>query len=375
MIKYGIIGIGNCGGQITAKAAKELNVNGIILNTSDQDLEKVKDGGDNIKIYALGDKKGAGQNRQAAKLALKGAIKTVVEDEDFKKFINDLEVIYIVCSTGGGTGSGISPLMYELINKMSNATCILIGVLPTLGEDRGIQVNSLNYLNEIYNSIDGVTYMLYDNNSLSDASSTMMMQKINQNVVNDIQILSGYFNTATQYASIDDKDMRRLISAPGGITVGSVRDITEKDLDTVSIEERMIKDLKTNSHCEFDRDGIVQNTGIIVRLSEKVNETLNMNIPAIHAFIGEPKETGFKHIYINPDSSIPNDAFFIASGMSPINDRIRKINERVAELDAKASEISKATALEDSVLGEQAVSGEKKADNVDISSIFDRFGV
>lgn len=374
MIKYGIIGLGNCGGQITAKAAKELDVNGIVLNTSDQDLEKVKDAGDNVHVFHLGDKQGAGQNRMEAKVALKEAIQVVVEDEDFKKFIKELEVIYIVSSTGGGTGSGIAPIMYDLVNSMSTATCILIGVLPTLEEDRGIQVNSLNYLNEIYNCLEDVRYMIYDNNNFTNLSSVNMMQKINQCVVNDIQILSGYFNTATEYTSMDNRDMLKVISSPGGIIVASVRDISEKDLDTLSIEERIIEDLKTNAHCEFDRDGIVQYTGIIVRLSERINETLNMNIPAIRGFIGEPKGTGFKHIYINTDQSLPNDAFFIASGMSPINDRIVKINERVAELDAKSTERSKATALESSVLGEGSLE-EKKTGNTDISYIFERFGV
>lgn len=376
MLKYGIIGIGNCGGQIAAKGAKELGVDTIIINTSDQDLETLETA-DNIASYLLGDKRGAGQDREAAKKALEGSINQLVSDAGFTKFLDEMDLIYIASSTGGGSGSGIAPLLCTIVDGMCDGICIMVGVLPTLGEDRGYQINTLNYFDDLYNKMEGVRYMLFDNNKFAaESSSTKMMEKINQNAIDAIKVLSGYYNASTKYASIDDNDMKRLLSPFGGIIVGQVKEIGEKDLDTSSIEEMMVNDLKTNSHCEFDRDGVVQNTGIITNLSPKLNESFNMNIPVIHAFSGEPLETGFKHIAVNQDAGMPNNVFFIATGMSPVNDRIRKINERVAELDAKRAEKRTATALKDSVLENTVSRKEKKATAApDILSIFDRFGV
>lgn len=373
MLRSGIIGTGNCGNQVAAKACHQLNIDGIALNTSDQDLEKVK-GVDNLTTFSLGDKKGAGQSRADAKAALKGEVQRVLEDKEFKSFISSQEIIYIVSSTGGGTGSGISPLLSHLIRQMTDVPVILVGVLPTLDEDRGVQINTLNYLKELYSVLQEPTYMLYDNNRLVNKGSVNMMTEINASIVRDICILSGFHNISTEFASIDDRDMKRLVSPPGMITLGSVLDINEKDLDTNSIEELMVQDLKTNTHCELDYDGVVANTGIITKLSPRINANFNMNIPEIHGFIGQPSITGFKHIAINSDSSFPNDVFFIASGLSPVNDRIRKINERVAEIDASRKDSAGAVALENSVLDNGMTADRKVTGTPDIASSFEMFG-
>lgn len=373
MLKVGVIGVGNCGGQIAAKVAAELKFDAVVINTSDQDLEKVK--GDNVKIFPLGDKKGAGQDRSTAKLALKDAIQVVIEDLEFKTFISSQEKIFIIGSTGGGTGSGIGPLLYHLVNQMTTAQVTIVGILPTLGEDRGIQVNTLNYLNEIYNTMTDTRYMLFDNNKYSNLSSVKMMEGINSDVVESIRILSGYYASITSYASIDEKDMLTLTSPAGRIVTASAMDVTEKDLDTTTIEDMIIHDLKTNSHCEIDRDGAVANTGIITNLSSKINDTFDMNIPKISEFIGEATGTGFKHIGINNESSLPNNIIFIASGLSPINDRIEKINARIKELDEKASKRATASALENSKLDSNMEKESKTLGSVDVSAAFEQFGV
>lgn len=373
MLRTGVIGLGNCGGQIAAKAAKDLNVDALILNTSDQDLEKIQET-EKIHTYGLGDRSGAGQNREQAKDALDTSIQDVFEDDYVKTFLDTMEVIFVICSTGGGTGSGLGPAMSEIIDDNSDAKVILIGIFPTLEEGEGIQKNSLNFLDELYNYIEEPTYMLYDNNKKSGESSITMMELVNQNVVDDIRILSGFFNHSTQYNSIDDKDLGRLISPTGRIVVAKVMDIKEKDLDTQSIEDMIIHDLKTNAHCESDRDGICQNTGIISNLSSRLNEKLNMNIPEVHKFVGKPKETAFIHISINSDEGMPNNVFFIASGLSAVNDRIRKINDVVTEIQNNKKDLAGATALDETLLADQEISAPKKrVDSPDVGSVLGRF--
>lgn len=373
MLKVGVIGVGNCGGQIATKAAEELKIDVVVINTSDQDLETMK--GDTIKSFLIGDKRGAGQNRFTAKEALKESIKVVIEDVNFKTFVASQEKIFIVGSTGGGTGSGIGPLLYYFVNQMTEAQVTLIGVLPTLGEDKGVQENTLYYLDEIYNVMKDTRYMLVDNNKLANLSSVRMMESINADVVESIKILSGYYGSITSYASMDDKDMLTLTEPVGRVVTASALDITEKDLDTTTIEEMIVHDLKTNTHCEIDRDGVVTNTGIITNLSQKINDSFNMNIPGISEFIGEPTGTGFKHIAINQDSSIPNNVYFIATGLSPINDRIEKINARIKELKDKEKSQAEATALQNSKLEPVKAPKTKNVGSIDISAGFEKFGV
>ena len=372
MIKYGIIGIGNCGGQIVNLASKEMKIDGIAINTSDQDLSEVA--ADTVKTYLIGDKKGAGQSRTRAKKYLKSDIREITESEDFTKFISGLELIYVVSSTGGGTGSGIAPLLYHMISQLVSVPVILIGVLPTIGEDKGVQENTAKYLKELYEVLDGAQYMLFDNNKGVNLSSTSMMSTINESIVHDIRVLSGFYNHSTKYASIDDRDMITMLSTPGRIVVGSIDEIKEKDLDTSCIEDRIIEDLKKNYHCELDRDKICMNTGIITNLSHKLNDSLNMNIPMIHEFTGEPKGTGFKHIGIAEDDSEPNYVYFIASGLSPVNDRIEKVAQRIHELNEARKDLPKASAL-DAIEFDDEEEEEKKPGQVNVAEAFKMFGV
>lgn len=373
MIKYGIIGIGNCGGQIVNLAAKEMKIDGIAINTSDQDLSEVHS--ETVKSYLIGDKKGAGQNRLEAKKFLKSSIKEITESDDFKGFVSKLELIYIVSSTGGGTGSGISPLLYHLVSQMTSAPVVLVGVLPTIGEDRGVQMNSATYLNELYNVLSGARYMLYDNNKATNLASTKMMSTINEAVVHDMKVLSGFYNRSTKYASIDDKDMITIITPPGRIVVSSLDSVKEKDLDEAGIEERLVQDLKTNYHCELDRDKICMNTGIITNLSQKLNDSLNMNIPKVYEFTGEPKGTGFKHIAIEEEDSATNYVYFVGSGMSPVNDRIQKIADRIDELDAAEKSLPPASALSKIKMDQEESPVSTKKEAIDVSESFDLFGV
>ena len=54
---------------------------------------------------------------------------------------------------------------------------------------------------------------------------------------------------------------------------------------------------------------------------------------SLQKFIGVPVEE-FTHISINTEKALPNNVFFIASGLSPVFDRLTKINERIEEIDA-----------------------------------------
>ena len=121
MIKYGIIGIGNCGGQIVNLASKEMKIDGIAINTSDQDLSEVVS--DTVKTYLIGDKKGAGQSRTRAKKYLKSDIREITESEDFTKFISGLELIYVVSSMGvTGVRSEIKTDIESIVSSVKEVT-------------------------------------------------------------------------------------------------------------------------------------------------------------------------------------------------------------------------------------------------------------
>lgn len=380
MLNVGVIGIGNCGNQVAVLAAKELGCSVIAINSSKNDLNTLPD---TIPYILIGDERGAGKNRNDAKKFLKESIMDMIQDTKFQTFIQGKDAIYIVSSTGGGTGSGAAPILSSIIRNSfrdeegKEKPVILVGVLPKIGEAYATQTNTLEYLTELYKTLDDQTYMLYDNETLSKEPSYLMMQKINKSIVDDIKVMRGDYNIPTPYASIDEKDMKMILETPGRIAIASVKDLKEKDLDSVDIEDLIINQLKTNSHCELQRDKVINRTGVITNLCENLNSIFDTNIPKVQEFIGVPVED-FEHVAVNPERKMENNVFLIMSGLTNINDRINKISDRIEEIQERQNIAKEEDSLDDidvKDLNSKRSYREKNTNaNVDLQGIFSQFG-
>ena len=381
MLNVGVIGLGNTGNQIAALAAEELKIPAMAINSSEKDLETIANKIPKILISDTeGSSKGAGKNRDLAKTYLKDSILSIISKEDVQKFISELNVLFLVSSTGGGTGSGTALLMANILSSMFVDThVIVVGILPVMSEALSAHVNSLEYLNELYSNLENQTYMLYDNDSLYNIPSYKMMDTINREVVKDIDVLRCAFNYTTKYDSIDEQDMKRLISFPGRIMVTRLEDLKERDLDKSSIEDLLISKIKNTNHVELQRDRKVTATGIIVNLSEQVFSDFDNHIPAVREFIGDP-DHDFNHLAINDDRKMPNNVFLIMSGMSQVNDRIQKISDRIEEIEQKQKIREEESQLDTLGINElsqkiSAKDAKKTVDvkQVDLSNIFSKF--
>lgn len=377
MLNVSVIGLGNAGSQVAALANEKLGVQVLAINSSEKDLQTIPT---TIPHVLIGDSKGAGKERGAAKKFLKDSVMGIINNPDLNK-IFETDIVFVVSSAGGGTGSGASIMFTNIIQEVyKNTKVITIGILPTLKEALSTQVNAIEYMQELYETLDGCTYMLYDNDKLVKMPSTQMMQTINESIVNDIDVIRGTYQLPTRFSSIDEKDMGNIIMTRGRIVIASLRDIKEKDLDETSIEELLVKEFKTNTHCELQRDKIVHRTGVISNLSDKINEKFDSHIPTVQEFIGAPVEE-FEHIAINSDKHLPNNIFLIAAGLTQVNDRIHKINDRIEEineLQKQKEEESELRAIDfDEVSGkiQRAGNVDKDDESVDLKGIFGKFGL
>ena len=378
MLDVSVIGIGNCGSQIAALAMKKLNIPVLAINSSERDLQTLpKD----VPSFMIGDAKGAGKERSAAKEMLKSSIMTILNDDQYQD-VFAVDVIFIVSSTGGGTGSGTSILMTNIIREVfTKCTVVTIGVLPTLKEALSTQLNSVEYLKELYDSMGDNTYMLYDNDRLPK-TAVAMMQSVNEQIVKDIDVLRGTYQVATKYSSIDERDMLNIINTPGRLVVAGVENIDKRrDVNSVDIEAAIIESLKTSAIADLDRDGIVARTGVISVLNEELNDGFDTHIPKVTQTIGTPVES-FEHIAVLDDRHLPSNVFLVCSGMSKANDRLRKISERIDEInEAQAKSKADESAMNDIDFtgASQKVAHTRKKNeagsNVDLKDIFSKFGV
>ena len=328
MIRLGLIGIGNCGNQVVSLAKETKDIPGIAINTSDKDLENVK----NLTVFKIGSSKGAGKSRDKAKAYVKQMMKQLLSQEKFKSHIDENDVVAVVASTGGGTGSGISVMLTHLLSTMYvDKRFILVHVLPSLKESLAAQQNTIEYLKEMNNF--NATSMSYDNGCKDGLPSNVMMKQMNEEIVEDLAVIRGDYLLSTPFTSIDEEDLTKILEVPGRLVVHRVYDIKEKDIDKVGIEDMLIQKLTDTTYStELHNDNRVTKMGVILNVTEKLSNKIDTNFTEFKNQIGNPIE-GFEHVaIIEPSMNLKNRAIVISSGLSLPEDRIEKINERIQEI-------------------------------------------
>ena len=329
MLKIAVLGIGNAGGQV-ANVACTKGFNTFCINSSEKDLDIIHE---DIPVFLLGNSEGAGKDRRVAKGFVKQFYKDLLKTEAFDSFIADTDVVFIVSSTGGGTGSGMSIILADILAKVyPNKIFINVGILPTLTDSIGAQRNTLEYMKEV-NAL-GKGYMLYDNNKFKDLTPSSYMDLVNREIVSGLCYLRGDYSYKTKYGMIDDADMFKLLTVPGMINVSFFEGFMEKDLDDgVHLDSFISKIMRTNSTCQLDKDRIIKRMGVVVNLSEDLSKYYSSGMEDFKANVGEPLEV-FEHYYLKEDTSTePNRLAVILSGLSIPDDRIQIIIQRIKEVE------------------------------------------
>lgn len=334
-----LIGIGNCGGQVCLYADKKYPeiFDTIYMNTSHSDLAMIDSSSLKLKIGRDAEVEGSGKNRSKMKQYLRDSIEKVLSNKDFLNLISEKKYVFIISSAAGGTGSGASPVLFEVLRQaFVDVHFILVTVLPKMQDSLSDQGNTLEFLSELYNDLgEDTTYMIYDNESTSEHSPTEALTLVNKNIVEDIRILSCVDNHPTPYESIDSADMESIITTPGRLLVARVnKGLTEKNMEDNAFDEMLIKAIKQSCQCETDRNKKVVRWGIITFFTEEVNKLYTGKFDKLIEFIGEPDER-FNHNAISEVNEGSNFMYLIAAGLSPINDRATKIKNRVFELKSK----------------------------------------
>lgn len=335
MLNNGIIGVGNAGGQIAALANKVHLLDAMAINSSENDLATLPD---SVSKVLIGNSQGSGKERSKAKEFLKARILEILKSQEFKVFM-DKDIVFVVSSCGGGTGSGIAPVLADLLRKQfPTVSIVLIGILPTLKEKAFTQANAAEYLDELYNALTDASYMLYDNHTMSELPDYQLLPAINDAVVSDIGVLTGKYQLPTRFKSIDENDMKGIVSKPGRIVIGGAYDVKDKILEDNSVDTLLVQALKKSAHAEIERDKKAKAMGVITNLSQKIYDKYGNDLPLVEDYMGKA-DIDFSHVVVNEESVLTNNAIVIFSGLSPINDRVLSIKSEIDEyLEEKKKE-------------------------------------
>jgi hypothetical protein len=92
--------------------------------------------------------------------------------------------------------------------------------------------------------------------------------------------------------------------------------------------------------------------------------------------MGDPIHA-FNHISINEDRKLPNNVFYIMTGLSPVNDKINIISDRIDEIEERQKTLQEDDALSnidlDSLSSVTEDKEKKGNEEVHLKNIFDKF--
>jgi len=267
LIKIGVIGLGNCGGQM-ADLASTHGFGAIALNASQKDLDLLNN---DVASFLIGDGRGTGKSRENSREFFIQRI-NVVQDNVFKTFVESHDCIVIVTSIGGGFGSGSSLVLRELLSRLYPDKAIIVaGVMPFDDEGYTAQNHAVEWLKELTEADEGTaTYMLYDNNLFAGRPKKEACNTVNKQFVSDLMVLRGDYINPTVTGGIDNRDMMTTISAPGRLFVDAIELLEEADIIDGSIIATIHKHITdTSAHAQLADDKMISASALMYTLRKE----------------------------------------------------------------------------------------------------------
>lgn len=319
----GFLGLG-AGGSNICEVAESLGYRTAIMNTSPEDLESIK----SIKNKLLiGNNGGAGKNRTTAKQEVKKYYKDIIEFVKTKFSDEKINLVYLTFSTSGGTGSGMAPMILDVLSKfIPDKKFGAIAILPTADESAVSQYNCLENLNEL-SKLDVPTLLVDNNNFIvkgNRLSKKQLFDAVNKAVMNEFENLFKE-REASKYGNMDSRDLMTLLLTPG-VTLISTFKVNGEGYDQNSFNKRLMLSWDRSIFANIEYDHVVKRMGFIYDMSDTVTKCINYDL--IRKEVGKEIELfeGF-HTPQDGDASVVS----VLTGLSFPEKRIREIKEIVSK--------------------------------------------
>lgn len=241
--KVGLIAVGQAGGNIGVKL-QEKGYNVLFVNTSEEDLDTLEKA--KFKHHIKGGE-GCNKDRKKAK-------ELVIEnfDEIFTEIDNKIkeDFIYVIFSTGGGTGSGASPMLIDLLIQNAEKKVGAITIIPSESEPLKTHINAYECFKELAD-IEGIgSTIVLDNNVCENKLS------INKDFVEAFDMMLDMPSHRDIRGNIDKAELKEIIETRGMLTITSV----EQKESTIA---SLIATLKNNIYAPIENDKVITYIGLL----------------------------------------------------------------------------------------------------------------
>ncbi|MDF2844769.1 MAG: hypothetical protein K0R00_3195 [Herbinix sp.] len=209
--KIGFIAIGQAGGNI-GRLLQEKDYSVLFINTSQEDLDTLTSA--KHKHHIKGGE-GCNKDRNKAKKLTFDNYESI--NKDISEKLNK-DIYFVVFSSGGGTGSGIGPMLIDLLNE-GGKTAGAITILPGQTESLKSHMNSYECFCELTEIPIIASTFILDNNHNADKL------KLNTTFVN---MFTRFLDIPTKIKSekgnIDKAEMVETLSSRGMSIVSSLNE-------------------------------------------------------------------------------------------------------------------------------------------------------
>ena len=255
-LNFGFIGVGQCGGNI-ANEFNKLGYKSIAINTSNTDLMKLNNIQKNNRLLINTGVQGAGKNPEIGRRALEEHIESVMRLIG-QVFNEDIDMIYVCAGLGGGTGSGIAPLLTQILIEQGFEVGMIV-TIPSKIESPKVQFVALNAFEEL-SRIEGMGSLFVVDNAKSIQLPNQMGFKTKYSIINEnIAIKLHEINRLTMEASdvaFDARDFHTLIAMRGYAIISSIpiNDISElKETEVLAQNVREALENSIYANTEFSQ--------------------------------------------------------------------------------------------------------------------------
>jgi tubulin-like protein CetZ len=223
-----VVGLGGAGGNCADEAIKR-GFYGVAINYSQRDLDALEYVENKLKLKGS---EGVGKNREEATALLStqydGVVKWIIDHVSSPS----IKIIAFYYATSGGSGSGIAPLLIELVQSILSEIApdkrvIAFPILPDLSEDETAQLNCLAASEEL--SRLNVLSFPIDNQQVKNETPNIPKNKLyeitNTNAVYLLHSLVSYIEQSSKNGNFDEQDLLTILGTKG---VGHICEVNLK---------------------------------------------------------------------------------------------------------------------------------------------------
>lgn len=342
------IGVGFAGSYNVQKLNEALGIPAFVINSSVKDLSDSiikKD----IPSFIIGSEgRGAGNDRVKSKKMFKINGKELFTTNDtFLNLLKENDIIFIVFSSAGGTGSGTGPELVKLCRKQyPNKIIIPIVISPRKADSTLSQYNNIECVNEI-DALEG-PYIIGDLEYFASDKEDVAYEKMSEWVLENVRKISGMDYELTNAGMMDEQDLTTVISEPGYLAQYTIP-VSQKILEGTDIQSLLIKKISDSPAMLIQKDKHVKWGGLVINLPNDIDDVITTgDLSVINNAVGVTK-----HTYKNFSSSRNATGYvtIILSGLSLPYNRLSESTEKVKEFLAAQEKTSRNISLSNDLAG------------------------